>query len=595
MHISLVCIFVLQLAHIRFAPSNHSLLLPVLSAAVEYIKRLLAVHSVVWASQPVNLLPPADRSPLPTSTCIKLHQRGDHVSITEDVAIAVENMSSLLMHASHHPLRSSCVSVMHSAPLFFTGLDSKPASPSATSVAMPHALSALASLYPSDVIDSLLQPLKGGPKTDISVGKTAECDAQWQVGSLCTAKCPVSGKFRVAKVVQVNTRSVRVQFTMPDQSTVCSTMPGKFLRAVRTGPKGAAAGSALPNPQASSNHAAASASSPTAIIVDENLLSLCSLSLLPFVFQDDCHYQSLLTMLLQISTHEHAEYRALNAINSLASNANFVAHMCAADPHWIVKLGPIAKVVSRPLLHLVSTAVSIFDSLLRSAVSADQRRTFIESFASAGIVRALFDFCRSRINPGIEGANAARDTAACIVLSCAAVSPGPLAISWLRSSSFQAHRGACSNRAPGSHDLLLTIADAWTAARVLAEADYDDDRCVLTVERYNIVASSVKSLGFCPLQGLARKLKVNFVLERGCDAGGLTVEWLHLLLDAVFSDFAFFLPVLLPSGRPSGVVRINHSAAMATLLPANEVFRMVGCCLALCLQVIIILLKFLCI
>jgi hypothetical protein len=122
-------------------------------------------------------------------------------------------------------------------------------------------------------------------------------------------------------------------------------------------------------------------------------------------------------------------------------------------------------------------------------------------------------------------------------------------------------------------------------ARENSDDDFDEDRCVLSVERYNLIASSVKSFGFCTLQGLSKRLKVNFVLERGCDAGGLTVEWLHLLLDTVFSDFAFFLPVLLPNGQSSGVVRVNHSASCATTLPVVEVFRMVGCCLALCLQV----------
>jgi hypothetical protein len=134
--------------------------------------------------------------------------------------------------------------------------------------------------------------------------------------------------------------------------------------------------------------------------------------------------------------------------------------------------------------------------------------------------------------------------------------------------------------------VLQDISAAWAAAQIALDDDFSDNKCVLSVERFNLVASSVRSFGFCTLQGLAKKLKVSFVLERGCDAGGLTVEWLHLILDTLFSDFSFFLPVLLPNGRPSGVVRINHSANMATSLPFLEVFRMVGCCLALCLQVI---------
>ena len=575
-----------------FPLSNHSQLLPVLSAAVEYIKRLLAVHSLPWASRPVDLLPPADRSPLPTSASVKLNQRGDHVIITEDVAIAVQNMSCLLMHASQQPLRSSCVSVMHSAPLFFSPLDSKPESPSATCAAMPHALSALAFLYPPEAIERLLQPFNAGPSAAAVVDTAAACAEQWQVGALCTAKCPADGKFRVGKVVQVNARSVRVQFTLPDHSTVSATTQPKFLRALKSGPKGVEDGCSYQTAQAkaTSKHAAAAVSSLAASVVDEDLLSLCSLSLLPFVFQDNALYPSLLAMLLQLSAHERGQQRALIAINSLCSNPNFVQHMCATTPGWISAIGPIANLLSNepscPLYHSVlsTTVVSIFDSLLRSAVSADQRRVLIDSFVGAGIVRALFQFCRGAWHG--DAASATRDTAACVVLSCAAVSPGPIAISWLK-SSFQAARRASSHRtsAAGSNHLLQDIADAWAAARVAAEADYGDDRCVLAVERYNLVASSVKSFGFCPLQGLARKLKVNFVLERGCDAGGLTVEWLHLLLDTVFSDFAFFLPVLLPSGRPSGAVRINHSAAAATSLPANEVFRMVGCCLALCLQV----------
>ncbi len=505
------------------------------------------------------------------------------MAITEDVAIAVQNMSSLLAHPTQRALRSDCLSVMHSAPLFFSSLDSDPASQPSVPPSMPQSLNALASLYPSDAIESLLATAVAATSLHVAQCTTSSPAQRWEAGMLVTAKCPVTKKFRAAKVVLVNERGVLVEFGMPDHTTVRVSYPGKFLRAVgahKAAPRASDAGSASQQP-------AVSASPPPPVSLSEDTLSLCALTLLPFTFQER-HYQPLFSMLLRTCSHASAEYRALLAINSLVSNSNFggghnnfVAHMSAADPNWIAKLAPIANTLNRAdgsadrsQDALKSTIVSIFDALLRAAASADQRRTFIEVLDRARIVHALFQFCQHR-----ESQQAAADTAACVLLSCAAISPSHVAISWLRSSFREPRRS-------GGSSLLQSISTTWISARENSDDDFDDNRCVLSVERYNLIASSVKSFGFCTLQGLAKRLKVNFVLERGCDAGGLTVEWLHLLLDTVFSDFAFFLPVLLPSGQPSGVVRVNHSAAHATALPAVEVFRMVGCCLALCLQVL---------
>ena len=397
------------------------------------------------------------------------------------------------------------------------------------------------------------------------------------MGAAVTAKCPVTKKFRVCKVVQVNERSVQVQFTMADRSTICASFPGKLLRAV--GPKARAQGSKAGSAEQSAQ-AAACALAPSSTSLNEDMLSLCSLTLLPSMFQQH-NYRPLLSILLNTCAHTCAQYRALTAINSLVSSPSFVAHMSAADCTWIQELAPISSILTRPVDQaqrasldvLQCTVVSIFDSLLRRAASADQRRAFIEVLVRSRIVHALLQFGQVR-----DSLNTARDSAASVVLSCAAISPSHMAISWLRSTFREVRRSSSNN-------VLQDIQLSWAAARESSDDDFDDNRCVISVERYNLVASSVKSFGFCTLQGLARRLKVNFVLERGCDAGGLTVEWLHLLLDAVFSDFAFFLPVLLPSGRPSGLLRVNHSAILATSLPVCEVFRMVGCCLALCLQV----------
>ena len=318
-----------------------------------------------------------------------------------------------------------------------------------------------------------------------------------------------------------------------------------------------------------------------AFATNDDIIALSALSLLPTVFHDS-HYQPLFAALLHAASHKSCEYRAIIAIASLVSTANFVAHMSAADATWISQLGPVCGILNRADNGssdrkgqdvLKAAVVSLFDSLLRSASTADQRRAFINVMLRAAIIHALFQFCQVR-----DALSAARDTAACVVLSCAAVSPSRTAIAWIK-STFRRPRGS------SSENLLQDISVHWTAASEHGYDDFDDNRCVLSVERYNLIGSSVKSFGFCTLQGLAKRLKVNFVLERGCDAGGLTVEWLHLLLDTVFSDVAFFLPVLLPSGQPSGLLRINHSAANATILPYIEVFRMVGCCLALCLQV----------
>ncbi len=501
------------------------------------------------------------------------------MAITEDVAIAVQNMSTLLMHETQHLLRSDCVSVMHSAPLFFTSLDSDPASMLPASVPMPHSLNALASLYPFEVIEGLLTSASAGRGVPTAQSAPPEPSQRYEVGALVTAKCPATKKFRVAKVVQVHDRSVQVQFVMPDQSTLRASFPAKFLRAVghNTAPKGSEAAPAQQKAQVDGKQSTSAASS---VPRKEDILSLCSLTLVPFMFQER-NYRPLFSILLQACSHKDADFRVLNAINSLVSTGNFVAHMTASESNWVRELGPLATMLSSgsdPAHRdhhdvLKATIVSIFDSLLRGAATADQRRSFIHALVHARIVHALFQFCQIRDSP-----NAARDTAACVLLSCATVSPSPIAISWLRSSFREPRRSS-------SGDLLQAISVAWSVARENSDDDFDEDRCVISVERYNLIASSVKSFGFCTLQGLSKRLKVNFVLERGCDAGGLTVEWLHLLLDTVFSDFAFFLPVLLPNGQSSGVVRVNHSASCATTLPVAEVFRMVGCCLALCLQV----------
>jgi hypothetical protein len=570
--VRLVLCHVMTFSTYNTSYSNHPELVSVLSAAIAYIKRLLAAHSVKWATH----LPPSSPTPLPISASVKLHQKGDHVAITEDVAIAVQNMSTLLMHETQHLLRSDCLSVMHSAPLFFTSLDSDPASLSPTTVCMPQSLNALASLYPFELVEGLLSTARAVPAAHTAPHEPSQ---RYEVGALVTAKCPVTKKFRVAKVVQVNDRSVLVQFVMPDQSTLRASFPAKFLRAVghKTVPKGSEAAPVQQKAQVDGRQSTCAASR---VPLKDDILSLCSLTLVPFMFQER-HYRPLLTVLLQACSHKDAEFRALNAINSLVSTGNFVAHMTASESNWVLELGPLATILSSgsDSAHsnhhnvLKATVVSIFDSLLRGAATADQRRSFIHALVRARIVHALFQFCQIRDSP-----TAARDTAACVVLSCATVSPSPIAISWLRSSFREPRRSS-------SVDLLHAIAVSWSVARENSDDDFDEDRCVLSVERYNLIASSVKSFGFCTLQGLSKRLKVNFVLERGCDAGGLTVEWLHLLLDTVFSDFAFFLPVLLPNGQSSGVVRVNHSASFATTLPVVEVFRMVGCCLALCLQV----------
>ena len=567
--------------------SNHPQLAPVLSGAVSFIKRLLAVHSVAWAKQQPKTLPAASDRPLPKTADAKLRQKGDHVALTEDVAIAVHNMSTLLMHATQHTLRSDCAAVMRSAPLCFLNSVEDPENVNRPS--MPHSLNALASIFPAEVIEGVLGaslPANGGQ----ALGAAPEATAQWQVGALVTAKCPATKTFRVAKVVQANERSVQVQFTMPDRSLLCASYPGKLLRAVV--PKGA---KGWPAPSRDGDHGQlagggwASKTPPAPdLVVSEDVLSLCSLALLPSIYQDR-HYEPLFSILLRACNQKCSEYCALLAINALASNASFVAYMSSAQPDWIARLTCVAIMwlaMNRGVGALdrsyhdvaTTTVVSIFDSLLRSAASADQRRSFIDVMLRAGIVHALFEFCQGRDSP-----SAARDTAACAVLSCAGISPSSIAINWLR-RSFREPRQTGSGRG-ASDNFLQNVSVSWTASVQHSDDDFDEQRCVISVERCNLIASSVKSFGFCALEGLAKKLKVHFVLERGCDAGGLTVEWLHLLLDAVLSDVAFFLPVLLPNGQPSGIMRVNHSAALATTLPASEVFRMIGCCLALCLQV----------
>ncbi len=531
-----------------------------------------------WAKQPFNLLPPSSGAPLPETCSVKLHQHGDHAAITEDTAIAVLNMSSLLQHATQQQLRRDCVAVLRAAPLFFSSLDADPTTSSP--VAMPHSLNALASLFPSDVIDGVLSAA-----TLVGAGyqAAAEPPSHWQVGSLVTAKCPTTKTFRVAKVLQVNERIVQVQFIMPDRSLVCASYPGKMLRAVGSTNSKAAPSQSTAQRDGAIAHVAGkvSAAPPShGNSHDDDILSLCSLALLPSVFQAR-NFASLFKGLLGAFKKPDREYCAVNALSALTSDAAFVAHMSTADASWISALAPVADVLNRTRdacatsCHHVtlSAVVSIFDSLLRSAASADQRRSFIDVMLRAKVVHALFRFCQGRDAP-----NAARDTAASVVLSCAGVTPSLIAMSWLRRSFREPRRS--------SSDLLMSILVLWTAHHENSDDDFSEERCVLSVERYNLIASSVKSFGFCSLEGLAKKLKVNFVLERGCDAGGLTVEWLHLLLDAALSDFSFFLPVLLPNGSPSGVVRVNHSAALASALPCAEVFRMIGCCLALCLQVI---------
>ncbi len=525
--------------------------------------------------------------PLPDTLCIELHQRGDHVEIVEDVAIAIQNMSSLLMHASQHSLRGSCIAALHPAPVFLSGMGPEQESQSFAPAPTPQCLNALASLYPSHVIEGLLSGSTAAHGSAAAPSAPTPPSNQWEVGAMVTAKCPVTKKFRVCKVVQANERSVQVQFTMPDRSNVCVSYPPKFLRAaapLKGWAKASEAGSARQSACVPSNAATSTSIAPSAPI-DDDIIALSALTLLPTLFHDS-HYQPLFATLLQASSHKSCEYRAIIAIASLVSTANFVSHMSAADATWISQLGPVCGILNRADNGttdrksqdvLKAAVVSLFDSLLRSASSADQRRAFIAVMLRAAIIHALFQFCQVR-----DALSAARDTAACVVLSCAAVSPSRAAIAWIK-STFRRPRGS------SSENLLQDISVLWTAASEHGYDDFDDNRCVLSVERYNLIGSSVKSFGFCTLQGLAKRLKVNFVLERGCDAGGLTVEWLHLLLDTVFSDVAFFLPVLLPSGQPSGLVRINHSAANATILPYIEVFRMVGCCLALCLQVLLAL------
>jgi len=325
-----------------------------------------------------------------------------------------------------------------------------------------------------------------------------------------------------------------VQFTMPDRSTLCASFPGKLLRGVL--PKGSKTGSAQSKqPVCGQTLAGWPSKAPApAVGVDDEFMSLCSLALLPSIFQDRS-YVPLFSALIQACKQQCSEYYAIFALNALASNASFIAHMSAADPNWIAKLGPVAITLNRNSSTdrhyydvATSTVVSIFDSLLHSAASADQRRCFIDVMLRARVVHALFQFCQGRDSP-----SAARDTAASVVLSCAGISPSVIAIQWIRRSFRDPHR-------TGSDSLLQLISVAWTASRENSVDELDGQMCVISVERYNLIASSVKSFGFCALDGLAKKLKVHFVLERGCDAGGLTVEWLHLLLDAVLSDVAFF-------------------------------------------------------
>jgi hypothetical protein len=533
------------------------------------VGRLLAAHAVPWAKKPVNLLPRSSLTPLPQTTAAKLHQRGDHVALTEDIAIAVHNMSSLLMHPMQQQLRCDCAAAMRSAALFFSSVDSDSAHNIAS--AMPHSLNALASLFPYGIIDTVLSMLplqRAAPEAD-----------GVRVGALVTAKCPATKTFRVARVIQVIGHSAQLHFSMPDRSVVCASCPVKSLRAVRSRcAKAAASRTAALHDEQLAKNASSTTSSPCDPHLDD-ILSLCSLALLPSAFQDH-NYEPLFKILLEVSKSPGHEFCALIAVNALVSNANFVARMCAVDSCWIAALAPIADILNRdksvsdPCYHdaAVSAVVSIFDSLLCSASSADQRQSFIDVMFRARILHALFRFCQSRDSPHATG-----DTAACVLLSCAGVSPTAIAISWLKSSFHQPRRSG--------GNLLHNISALWTAHHAASNDYAGDETCVISVDRFNLIASSVRSFGYCTLEGLAKKLKVKFLLERGCDAGGLTVEWLHLLLDAVLSDFAFFLPVLLPNGLPSGVVRVNHSAALATDLPSLEVFRMVGCCLAMCLQV----------
>jgi hypothetical protein len=452
---------------------------------------------------------------------------------------------------------------MHSAPFFFKNSGSN--LDAAVTVSMPHALNAVAALYPRDAIKSMLST------ADIAECGSVAAPSKFEVGSSVEVKCPGTRGMRFARVVQASNHVVKVRFNGPGGS--CASIPEKFVRPVKN----------VAEVSLSKHEAAAKQAAGTALrsLSDDDIASLCALSLIPSIF-DEQNFRPLFTVIVKACQGGPCEHRALLAIVSLVSTPAFVAHMSRINSDWIAELVPVAATLklsndfsNQSYRDVVQAAVvTVFNALLRSAASATQRQTIINIFVRSGIIHTIFRFCQTRDAP-----NDARDSAASVVLSCAAVNPSRSAVSWLKMSYREPRRSSISN-------VLQDISAAWAAAQIALDDDFSDNKCVLSVERFNLVASSVRSFGFCTLQGLAKKLKVSFVLERGCDAGGLTVEWLHLILDTLFSDFSFFLPVLLPNGRPSGVVRINHSANMATSLPFLEVFRMVGCCLALCLQVI---------
>ena len=134
-----------------------------------------------------------------------------------------------------------------------------------------------------------------------------------------------------------------------------------------------------------------------AFATNDDIIALSALSLLPTVFHDS-HYQPLFAALLHAASHKSCEYRAIIAIASLVSTANFVAHMSAADATWISQLGPVCGILNRADNGssdrkgqdvLKAAVVSLFDSLLRSASTADQRRAFINVMLRAAIIHVV--------------------------------------------------------------------------------------------------------------------------------------------------------------------------------------------------------------
>ena len=145
---------------------------------------------------------------------------------------------------------------------------------------------------------------------------------------MVTAKCPVTKKFRVCKVVQANEQSVQVQFTMPDRSNVCVSYPPKFLRAaapLKGWAKASEAGSARQSACVPSNAATSTPLAPSALI-DDDIIALSALSLLPTVFHDS-HYQPLFAALLHAGGAD-------TTVELIAASHQFTSRDLTAAQDW---------------------------------------------------------------------------------------------------------------------------------------------------------------------------------------------------------------------------------------------------------------------